>query len=138
MKKLLLIFIIGPIFTFGQSSPRETVETYFRGYTEGNPEILKTVFHPEFHLSWISPWHSGDEKFQHVDREGMFEFFGPDWKELTISTAISDIKTDGNIALCTAIVELKGIVTWTDYISMLNINGKWWIVSKVSDGILAK
>ena len=138
MKKLIFLLILVPTFAIGQTTPKETVETYFDGYKKGSPEILKKVFHPNFHLSWASPWHKGDEKFQQVDREGMFAFFGPEWKNLTITASISDMKIDGNMAVCTAVVELKGIVVWTDYISMLKINGTWWIVSKVSDGKLLK
>lgn len=121
---------------WGQSSPKETVETYFKGYKEGNKELLKTVFHPDFQLSWIDPWNKGAAAYQHVDRAGLFSFFGPDWKNLKITATMSDLQVSGNAAICKATVKIDGMVTWTDYISMLKINGRWWIVSKISDGKL--
>lgn len=139
MKRIILLSFafIAINFSFSQSTPKETVETYFKGYKNGDPEILKTVFHPTFQLSWISPWHKGNDAFKKVNREGMFDFFDENWKNLKIISSIKELQTDGNVAYCKAIVVLEGIVTWTDYISMLKINGKWWIVSKVSDGKLA-
>ncbi len=124
------------VSAWGQSSPKETVENYFKGYKAGNKELLKTVFHPDFRLSWISPWGSGTAAYQQVDREGLFGFFGPDWKNLKISASMSDLQVTGNAAVCKATIKIEGMVTWTDYISMLKINGRWWIVSKISDGKL--
>ena len=113
------------------------IETYFKGYKAGNPEILKEVFHENFHLSWSDPWRNNS--FFQVDRKGMFEFFGADWSKLDISTQILETKVFDRSAFCLAKVTLEGIVIWTDHINLLKLeNGKWWIVSKTSEGELVK
>ncbi|WP_299111546.1 nuclear transport factor 2 family protein [uncultured Winogradskyella sp.] len=110
-----------------------TVKTYFEGYKAGNPELLKEVFHENFHLSWSDPWR--DNAFFQVNREGMFKFFNADWSKLDISSEILETKVYTNSAYCLAKVTLKGIVVWTDHINLLKLDdGKWWIVSKTSEG----
>ncbi|NVK52830.1 MAG: nuclear transport factor 2 family protein [Flavobacteriaceae bacterium] len=114
-----------------------TVQTYFDGYKAGNPEILKKVFHKNFHLSWSDPWR-GNTFFQ-VDREGMFKFFNSNWSKLKISSKILETKVFNNSAYCLAKITLEGLVVWTDHINLLKLDdGKWWIVSKTSEGKIIK
>ena len=115
-------------------SPKVAVETYFDGYKKGDTTILKKVFHPSFHLSWLSPWAKGDQAFKQVDRSGMFAFFGPNWKNNKINCRIIDTQQQASMAWVKARVEIEGIVIWTDYINLLKIGRQWWIVSKVSVG----
>src|SRR5690606_520450 len=115
---------------------RGTVNAYFAAYEKGDTMALKEVFHKDFHLSWLDPW--TNNAFSQVDRKGMFAFFGPEWKNLDISGTIIEIDIDGNAAYCRAKVEIKGIVIWTDLISLLKMNGRWCIVSKVSTGEFPK
>jgi len=142
MQKLLFIpFILLSLSVFGQdekTAVEKVVQTYFEGYSAGDSTILKEAFHPNFHLTWISPWHKGEEAFQQVDRAGMFEFFGNNWSNLKISSTLDEVVVSKDAATAKATVVLKGIVTWTDYLSLLKINNRWWIVSKISEGELAK
>lgn len=112
----------------------QVVNTYFKGYTAGDTIMLKEAFHPDFHLSWISPWHKGDEAFKQVDRAGLLAFFGPDWSNLEIESRLDATEVGNSSATAKATVTLKGIVVWTDYLSLLKINERWWIVSKISEG----
>ena len=66
----------------------------------------------------------------------MFGFFNTPWKELNISGTYSELSVTGNIAQAKAIVRLEGIVEWTDYITLIQIEGKWWIIAKSSTGEL--
>lgn len=112
----------------------EVVNTYFEGYTVGDTTMLKEAFHPDFHLSWISPWHTGDEAFKQVDRAGLLAFFGPNWSNLEIESVLDGVEVSKDAATAKATVTLKGIVVWTDYLSLLKISDRWWIVSKISEG----
>lgn len=112
------------------------VEEYFEGYTNGDSTMLKEVFHKDFRLSWKDPW---ENKLAHVDRSGLFKFFGPDWSNLEIETKIKEVSVAENSAYCRALVTLKGIVVWTDHISFLKLpDNRWWIISKVSEGKIIK
>jgi hypothetical protein len=139
MKTNLLIIVLTlfaiPVFSQGQKSAVEkVVQTYFDGYSAGDTTMMKEAFHPDFHLSWIDPWRKGDEAFKQVDRKGLFAFFGPSWSNLEISASLDEVVVSENAATAKATVTLKNIVIWTDYLSLLKINDRWWIVSKISEG----
>lgn len=142
MRKLLLIpFMLMALSVFGQgekAAVEKVVNTYFKGYNAGDSTILKEAFHPNFHLTWVSPWHKGEEAFKQVDRAGMFAFFGNNWSDLKISSTLDEVVVSKDAATAKATVILQGIVTWTDYLSLLKIKDRWWIVSKISEGELAK
>lgn len=112
-----------------QAAVQKTVETYFDGYTRGDTTTLATVFHPDFELKWLSR-----NQYRNVDREGMFAFFGPDWNH-EITSEILSIDITGTAAMAKVDVTLVGMVKWIDYISLLKIGGKWWIVHKLSHGM---
>lgn len=135
----ILLFGLSVQFGNGQSNSvsevEKTVGIYFDGYKAGDANVLKTVFHENFRLSWSDPW-KGNILMQ-VDREGLFEFFGPQWSTLKISTEILETKVLDRSAHCLAKITLEGIVVWTDHINLLKLDdGKWWIVSKISEGEL--
>lgn len=88
----------------------EVVNIYFKGYTAGDTTLLKEAFHPNFHLSWISPWHQGDEAFKQVDRNGLFAFFGSNWSNLDIESKLNSVEVSRDAATAKATVTLKGIV----------------------------
>jgi len=74
-----------------------------------------------------------------VNRSGLFKFFGANWSKLEIESKIEQVVTVGNSAYCLATVTLKGIVVWTDHISLLRLpDNRWWIISKVSQGKIIK
>ena len=130
---LIVVTITQAQNTQAEQEVFDVVKTYFEGYKAGNPEMLNKVFHKDFHLNWSDPWR--DNAFFQVDREGMFKFFNADWSKLKISSKIIETKVLQNSAYCLAKVSLEGIVVWTDHISLLKLNdGKWWIVSKTSEG----
>ena len=112
------------------------VQTYFDGYAAGDTTKLATVFHRDFHLSWVDPFtRPGRSPFKQVDRKGLFRFFGPNWStQYKVESELISVETDGDAATAKALVSLVGIVEWTDYLSLLKIDGKWWIVAKISKG----
>ncbi|MBA4745988.1 MAG: nuclear transport factor 2 family protein [Muricauda sp.] len=115
-----------------QSHIQKIVERYFEGYAIGDSTVLKEVFHQDFRLSWKDPWRN---QLTHVDRSGLFSFFDANWSKLSISSEINEIQVFNNSAYCRATVTLEGIVAWLDHINLLKLeNGRWWIVSKVSEG----
>lgn len=139
MKRNLLIIVIA-VFTFpvlaqdGQSEVERVIQTYFDGYSAGDTTVMKEAFHPDFHLSWIDPWRKGEEAFKQVNRAGLFAFFGPNWSKLEITATLDEVTVGENSSTAKATVTLKNIVIWTDYLSLLKINERWWIVSKISEG----
>lgn len=116
----------------GEREVIKKVEEYFEGYAKGDSVLLKEVFHKDFRLSWRDPWRN---TLEHADRSGLFNFFGTDWSNLKIESRIEEVAAAENSAYCRAVVTLKGIVVWTDHISLLKLpDDRWWIISKVSEG----
>lgn len=128
------IFILPAYSQTEEEKVKAVINTYFEGYTAGDSTLLKEAFHPAFHLSYISPWHQGEDAFKQVDRAGMFAFFGPNWSNLEIESVINEVAVSRHAATAKATVTLKGIVIWTDYLSLLKIDDRWWIVAKISEG----
>lgn len=140
MKHILniILLLLAGLIHAQQDTPEQAVDAYLQYYEDGDTTGLKTVFHPEFILTYISPWEKGAAAFKKVDRKGLFRFFNDRWSELDISGYHDKIEVQGNIAHTRAVVRLEGIVEWTDYITMIQIDGKWWIISKSSTGKLLK
>lgn len=121
-----------------QSSPTQAVEKYFEYYIAGDTNGLKEVFHEDFTLSYISPWEKGKAAYKKVSRAQMMRFFNANWSKLSISCTKNDVEIKDNIAHCTAVVRIDGILEWTDYITMIKIESNWWIISKSSTGKILK
>ena len=131
---ILCIFFIGTASAQhkgDEDAVKKVIQTYFDGYAKGDSTILGEAFHPSFKLSWVDPWRG---RFQTVNRSGMYRFFSPNWRNLTISSEIKSVTVYKQSAYVTADVTLKGIVRWFDLITLLKVDSRWWIVSKVSEG----
>jgi hypothetical protein len=105
---------------------RETIGLYFRGDIERDVEALKKAFHPTATLLTS-------------DKEGRLQVLTqPDWYERIRKTPgrekpaakILQIDQAGNVASAkTQLVFSNG--SFTDYLSLVKIGGRWTIVNKV-------
>jgi hypothetical protein len=109
-----------------EAAVRETIENYFKGHATGDGEYFKKAFHPEAKLFWI--------------RDGQFstrtsaEFIAgasgrPAADEAERKRSIESIDISGNAAIVKLSLDYPD-VHFTDYMSMLKINGAWKIVNK--------
>ncbi len=113
-----------------ETAVRRTVQYYFDGLKNRDPETLKKAFHAE-------------AKLYSVGRDGtLIELTQARWHEMITPSAQSPAKTyemtglvvsleiTGNAAAVKTIVEFPR-VQFTDYLSLLKINGEWKIVNKI-------
>lgn len=110
-----------------EAAVRATIENYFRGHATGDGEFFKRAFHPDAKLFWIR-----DGKL--AERTSA-EFIGgasgkPAPDEAERKRRIETIDITGNAAIVKLTLDYP-TVRFTDYMSMLKIDGEWKIVNKI-------
>ena len=109
-----------------EAGVRQAIEYYFQGHATGNGEHHKKAFHPEAKLFWIR-----DGQFtQRTSAEYIAGASGkpaPDERERKRSITMIDIT--GNAAVAKVVLDYPQ-ARFTDYMSLLKIEGEWKIVNK--------
>ncbi len=105
---------------------RESVQYYFQAHATGNGEYLREAFHPVANLYFVRD----DELAQFTLEEYIALFDGsPQDDEDQRIRSIDNIEISGNAAIATITLDYPNGV-YTDYMSMLKIDGQWKIVNK--------
>lgn len=137
MKKIALLFVV--ILTAAvvawwptsaqdkdEAGVRQAIEYYFQGHATGNGEHHKKAFHPEAKLFWIR-----DGQFtQRTSAEYIAGSSGkPAPDEQARKRSITMIDITGNAAVAKVVLDYPQ-ARFTDYMSLLKIEGEWKIVNK--------
>ncbi len=132
MKKITLILIdciMSTSFLLAQQSDEElvkkTVSYYLDGGTNNDFETIKKAFHKDARMKYIK-----NGSYQEVNAIDFFKrVIKPDPKQ-NRETSIASISVSGNAA--NAVLKIKySSFSFTDYMSLLKINGEWKVVSKI-------
>lgn len=109
-----------------EAAVRQAIEHYFRGHATGDGEHFKKVFHPEAKLFWVR-----DGKFtQRTSAEYIAGASGkPPEDEAQRKRKIENLDITGNAAVVKVLLDYPN-ARFTDYMSMLKIDGVWMIVNK--------
>jgi hypothetical protein len=105
---------------------RNAVGYYFKAHATGNGEYLREAFHPVANLYFVR-----DDELAQITLEDYIAMFGgtpPDDEDQRVRT-IDEIDFSGNAAIATITLDYPNAV-YTDYMSMLKIEGEWKIVNK--------
>ena len=135
MKKcILLLILIGSIAIVyhvraqnaEQTAVRQPLENYIRGHETGQGEYFRKAFHPDAKLFAIR-----DGKYWQLTSE---EFAAraagkPAADEAQRNRTIEAIDITGNAAVAKIVLDYPQ-VKFTDYMSLLKIDGEWKIVNK--------
>lgn len=137
MKKIVLVIALvalsstGVWFSVNAQDPeeqaiRQALENYFRGHATGQGEHFRKVFHPDSKLFAVR-----DGKFwQLTSEEYSARASGkPAADEERRMRRIESIDITGNAAMAKVVLHYPQ-VKFTDYMSMLKIDGQWKIVNK--------
>lgn len=105
---------------------RSALDHYLQGQATGDGSHYKLVFHPEAKLFWVR-----DGEFNTRTSE---EFIanasrGPAEDEADRERWIESVDIAGNAAVAKIVLDYPD-VKFTDYMSMLKIDGQWMIVNK--------
>jgi hypothetical protein len=111
-----------------EEAVRATVELYFQGMMEANPEALREAFHTDARLIGLG----GDGQVMIIP----FEKWASGWEGRdprdpeTHVNVIIDVDVHGTAA--NAKTDLKWPnVRYIDYLSLLKVDGEWVIVNKI-------
>ena len=109
-----------------EAAVRQAIEHYFRGHATGQGEHFRKVFHPESKLFWIR-----EGKFaQRTSEEYIAGASGkPAADEAQRKRRIESVDITGNAAMVKVVLDYPR-VRFTDYMSMLKVDGEWKIVNK--------
>lgn len=127
---ILALFFIPWTPVFAQDSEeaaiRETIQHYFQGHATGNGEHFRKAFYPDAKLFFIR-----DGKLtQWTSEEYIARASGkPAPDEAQRKRRIDSIDVSGNAAIVRVTLDYPSVV-FTDYMSMLKIDGQWKIVNK--------
>ena len=140
MKKLCLLLVIacaaaGFLHLAGDASAardpeeaavRAAIEHYFRGHSTGQGEHFRRVFHPDSKLYAVR-----DGKFWTLTSEEYAARAAgkPAADEAQRKRWVESVDISGNAAVAKVILDYPQ-VRFTDYMSMLKIDGEWKIVNK--------
>jgi hypothetical protein len=109
-----------------EAAVREAIEHYFRGQATGQGEHFRKVFHADAKLFFIR-----DGKVtQWTAEEYISRASGkPADDEAQRKRAIDSVDISGNAAFVKLTLDYPKVV-FTDYMSMLKVDGRWVIVNK--------
>ncbi|HEX8846540.1 MAG TPA: nuclear transport factor 2 family protein [Pyrinomonadaceae bacterium] len=137
MRKLNRLLVVLVVFFFISLTPaaaqdseeaaiRETIQNYFQGHATGNGEHFRKAFHTDAKLFFIR-----DGKLtQWTAEEYISRASGkPAADEAQRKRKIDSIDISGNAAIVKITLDYPKVV-FTDYMSMLKIDGQWKIINK--------
>ena len=139
MKKILVFAGITLAFGFfglfawqieAQMSEKDAVkiplENYLKGHATGNPEFMRKAFHTEGKLIFIRDGKFSTRTFE----EYIAGLSGkPAADEAQRKRSIESIDIAGNAATAKIVLDYPA-VKFTDYMTLLKIDGEWKIISK--------
>jgi hypothetical protein len=137
MKKVVQLFVVTFALLVSQASSaqaqnaeetavRVPIENYFKGHATGNGEYFRKAFHPEAKLFFIR-----EGKFSQLTSEEYIARANgkPPADEAKRKRQIESINITGNAAVVKVVLDYPA-VKFTDYMSLLKIDGEWKIVNK--------
>lgn len=136
MKRLMLIALIGSMALASwqgvrgqnpeEAAVRAALENYFRGHATGQAEHFRKIFHPDAKLFAVR-----DGKYwQLTSEEYIARVPGkPADDEAKRKRSIEFVDINGNAAIAKIVLDYP-TVKFTDYMSLLKIDGEWKIINK--------
>jgi hypothetical protein len=109
-----------------EAAVRRALDNYIQGHATGQGEFFRKVFHPESKLFAVR-----DGKYwQLTSEEYIIRAAGkPAADEAQRKRRIASVDITGNAAVAKIVLDYPQ-VKFTDYMSLLKIDGQWWIVNK--------
>jgi|CXWL01.1.fsa_nt_gi hypothetical protein len=135
MRKLNFVLLLSILLAVSglanaQQSDKDAVmiplENYLKGHATGDGEYFKKAFHTEGNLIWIRDGKYTTRSFAEYIAGASGK---PAADEAQRKRRIGTVDIVGNAAIATIILDYP-TVRFTDYMSLLKINGEWKIVNK--------
>jgi hypothetical protein len=107
------------------------MDYYHDGHALYDPELYIEILHPDWKFFLLD-----EGKLKIIDRDEFCDWYAPEKKPLDLKweTEIYKIDVTGKLAAVKLRIENQR-VRYIDYLNMMKIDGKWWIVHKISHDI---
>jgi hypothetical protein len=114
-----------------EQAVRAAIEHYFRGHATGDGAHFRKVFHPDSKLFAVR-----DGKYWTLTSEEYIARAGgkPPADEAERKRRVEMVDISGNAAVAKVVLDYPS-VKFTDYMSLLKIDGEWKIVNKTFDAV---
>ena len=136
MKRLLLaLTLLFATTAFAESADeaaiRATIDHYFAAHATGDGSHLLKAFHPELKMMFVR-----DGKFMMKTRDEFIAGFPgkPAEDEAQRKRTIEMIDVSGNAAIAKLRLDYPK-VTFTDYFTLLKIDGEWKVMNKIFNSV---
>ena len=113
-----------------EAAVRQVVESYLHGLKFNDVEGLKKAFWPEAKLFFVGKGGKLGELTQETWYKGFAASAG---KEEQGDLRITAVEVTNNAASVKVVEDYPGTppTRYTDYLSLLKLEGRWWIVNKI-------
>lgn len=111
---------------------KAVLDYYHEGHVTCDPALYEKILHPE----WRFMLFDGEGKLMIVDRSEYCSWYDPRDAdpELTWETEFYSVDVTENVGTVKLRLECQK-VKYIDYFHLMKIDGKWWIVHKMSHGV---
>jgi hypothetical protein len=123
---------MNPAFEWDQKAIKQAVLDYYHeGHVQSDPALYREILHPE----WKFFLFDEDGGLRIVDRDEYCSWYNPQDvdPELEWETEFYRVDVTGDIASVKLRIECQQ-VRYIDHFHMMKIDGRWWIVHKMSHG----
>ena len=105
------------------------MDYYHEGHVHSDPKLYEGVLHPD----WKFFMQNDEGQLEIVDRDEYKSWYNPDEvdKSLKWETKFFYIDVTGKAASAKISIENQN-VRYVDYFNLINQDGRWWIVNKIS------
>ena len=113
-----------------QAIQKKILETYHEGHARHNAQYYETILHPEWKFFLLE-----GGQLRIVGRDEYMSWYNPEDQnpDLEWETEFYNIDVTGHNAAVKLRLECQE-VKYIDYFHMMKLDGKWWIVHKMSYG----
>lgn len=111
---------------------RAILDFYHEGHVTSDPELYKQILHDD----WKFFWFDGQGQLQITEKNEYLSWYDPKSvdSDLKWETEFYYIDVTGNVGAAKIRLECQK-VRYIDYFNLIRLNGRWWIVNKLSHGI---
>lgn len=107
---------------------KEVLEAYYvQGHARYDPDLYRQILHPDWKM-----FHLVDGELEVVDRDEFCRWYQPHKRdpELIWESEILAVDLTGEVAQAKLRLENQR-VRYLDYLNLMKIDGRWWIVHKI-------
>ncbi len=114
-----------------QAIQKAILDYYHEGHAQCNHKFYENILHPEWKFFLLD-----QGQLRIVDRDEYFSWYKPEDIDpgLTWETEFYSVDVTENIAAVKLRLECQK-VRYIDYFNMMKLDGRWWIVHKMSYGV---